>query len=249
MEKVMDRRIFLKKLSLTSVVALAGCSVLEDVMDGGSSSSSEVATPVAQAPDNYVPACVLTPQQTEGPYYFNADQVRSDITEGRIGIPLRLVVYVVNANNLNACEALSNAVVDIWHCDAEGLYSGYGGQGDHHDIDTSGEDFMRGIQVTDTTGRVEFATVYPGWYSGRTTHIHFTIHVDSTRVATSQWYFPEDVNTQIGTLAPYNVRGQNPTTNARDGVAGSERNLDQLMFSVEPDGAGFVAYHTVGIAL
>lgn len=252
----MDRRKFLKRLSVTSVVALAGCSVIDDVLEGegetGSSSSgasTDVATPIAQVPDNYVPACVLTPQQTEGPYYFNADQVRRDITEGRAGIPLRLVVYVVNANNLNACEALPNAVVDIWHCDAEGLYSGYGGQGDDRDIDTSSEDFMRGIQVTDTTGRVEFATIYPGWYRGRTTHIHFTIHVDSTRVATSQWYFPDAVNAEVNARAPYNVRGQNSTTNDRDGVAASERNLNQLMLTVEPEGDGYVAYHTVGIAL
>jgi protocatechuate 3,4-dioxygenase beta subunit len=204
---------------------------------------------VAQAAENYVPACVLTAQQTEGPYYFNADQVRRDITEGRPGVPLRLVVYVVNASNLTACEPLPNAVVDIWHCDADGLYSGYGGQGDHRDIDTTGEDFMRGIQVTDTLGRAEFATVYPGWYRGRTTHIHFTIHVDSTRVATSQWYFPEDVNTQVSTLSPYNVRGQNPTTNSRDGISGGASGLDSLMLTVEPEGDGFVAYHTVGIAL
>lgn len=246
----MDRRNFLKRVSVTGVVALAGCSVIDDVMDReGGSSSSESSTPIAQAPEVSTPACVLTPEQTEGPYYFNVDQVRRDITEGRVGIPLKLVVQVLNASNLDACEAIPNAVVDIWHCDAEGLYSGYGGQGDERDIDTSGEDFMRGIQVTDSAGRAEFETIYPGWYRGRTTHIHFTIHVDSTRVATSQWYFPDDITAQVNAMSPYSVRGQNSTTNDRDGIAASELNLDQLMLSVVPDGNGYVASHVVGIAL
>jgi Protocatechuate 3,4-dioxygenase beta subunit len=100
-------------------------------------------------------SCVLTPELTEGPYYVSGEKVRRDITEGRPGAPLSLALTVVDAST---CKPVKGASVDIWHCDALGVYSGVQGN-----IGT----FMRGVQRTDASGLVRFTTVYPGWYNGR----------------------------------------------------------------------------------
>jgi protocatechuate 3,4-dioxygenase beta subunit len=154
------------------------------------------------------------PQETQGPFYLNLDLLRSDITDGKEGTPLAVTIQVVRGSS---CTPVKDAAVDIWHCDAAGVYSGYPGQ--LGGLDTTGEKFLRGTQVTDAQGRVTFQTIYPGWYPGRTTHIHFKVHVTSTSEATSQLYFPEDVNADVYTVAPYSAHGQKDTSNAADGVA------------------------------
>ena len=110
--------------------------------------------------------CTQAAEQTEGPFYFDVDRIRSDIREHREGALLRLGVRVRDAA---ACEPVSNAVVDVWHCDASGGYSGFEGN--------DGETYLRGAQVTNGDGIVEFMTIYPGWYPGRTTHVHFKVHL------------------------------------------------------------------------
>ncbi len=157
--------------------------------------------------------CTVYPRQTEGPYYLTRSSVRQDITEGKPGMPLRLVVEVVDAVG---CAVVANIPVDIWHCDAVGVYSGYPGQ--LGGLNTTGQTFLRGTQITGESGRAEFATIYPGWYPGRTTHIHFKVHRTSTTEATSQIYFPEDVNAQVYLTGVYAARGQKDTPNANDGV-------------------------------
>ena len=109
--------------------------------------------------------CAIIPEVTEGPYYFDPAMERVDITEGRPGIPMRVRLQVVDAS----CLPMPGARVDIWHCDATGIYSGYAGQGDDGSVDTTGETFMRGTQFADANGIVEFESVYPSWYRGRTT--------------------------------------------------------------------------------
>lgn len=158
--------------------------------------------------------CVIIPEVTEGPYYFDPALVRTDITEGRPGVPVRLKLQVVD----HACVPMANARVDVWHCDASGQYSGYSGQ--TGGIDTIGETFMRGTQMTDAQGLVEFATVYPGWYRGRTTHIHFKVFLDETNVLTGQIFFPDDISeTVYATAAPYNERTGRDTFNDTDRIA------------------------------
>jgi len=159
--------------------------------------------------------CVITPEVTEGPYYFDPALERSDITEGRPGVPTRVQLQVVDA----ACRPLPGARVDIWHCDAEGLYSGYANQ--TGGIDTTGQTFMRGTQFTDDDGLVTFATVYPGWYRGRTTHIHFKVFLDQTSVLTGQIFFPDALSEYLyQSVAPYNTRGtERDTLNGNDGIA------------------------------
>ncbi|PWJ90700.1 dioxygenase-like protein [Mesorhizobium loti] len=130
--------------------------------------------------------CAITPEVTEGPFYFDPKLERADVTEGKKGIALAVRLQVVDAG----CRPLAGARVDIWHCDAQGAYSGYPGQGDGRDVDTSGQTFLRGWQKTDARGIVSFATIYPGWYRGRTTHIHFKVFPDDRSVMTGQLFFP-----------------------------------------------------------
>jgi protocatechuate 3,4-dioxygenase beta subunit len=152
-----------------------------------------------------VPDCVLTPAQEEGPFYIDFAQVRRDIREDRPGVPLALAITVVDANT---CEPIRNAAVDVWHCDALGLYSGEPTEGSE---DTT---FLRGIQLTDGKGLAEFATIYPGQYPGRTTHIHLKVHTGGRRsdgtysgghaVHTGQLFTTDAQDAEVFAAAPYN---------------------------------------------
>jgi protocatechuate 3,4-dioxygenase beta subunit len=175
--------------------------------------------------DDGAGVCAITPEVTEGPFYFDPKLERADITEGKKGIALDVRLQIVDA----ACRPLAGARVDIWHCDAQGAYSGYPGQGDGQDVDTSGLTFLRGWQKTDDNGIVSFATIYPGWYPGRTTHIHFKIFPTDNSVMTGQMFFPDSLSEQIFTnVAPYNDRpGRRDTSNAKDGIARQAGPLSQ----------------------
>jgi protocatechuate 3,4-dioxygenase beta subunit len=150
-------------------------------------------------------ACTLTAEQTEGPYYFDADSIRSDIREDREGTSLRLAIRVREAGE---CTPLADAVVDIWHCDASGVYSGFD--------EGEGERFLRGAQVTNADGIVQFRTIYPGWYPGRTPHIHVKVHVDRATVLTTQLYFDEETSERVYAEPPY--RQGRDQTNTSDGI-------------------------------
>ena len=144
-------------------------------------------------------ACLLTPQSEEGPYYRAPRLERSDITEGKPGVPLALRLRVIEAAS---CTAIAGARVDIWHCDARGLYSAFPGQGDSRNIDQSSTTFLRGTQLAGTSGWTEFKTIYPGWYDGRATHIHFKVFLDERTVLTGQTFFPDALNEFIYTNVP-----------------------------------------------
>jgi protocatechuate 3,4-dioxygenase beta subunit len=161
--------------------------------------------------------CAIIPEVTEGPYYFDPSLERADITEGRPGIPLRVRLQVVDAE----CAVIEGARVDIWHCDATGVYSGYAKQGDDGTVDTTGETFMRGTQFADANGLVEFETVYPSWYRGRTTHIHFKIFISENVILTGQIFFPDALSEYIYLNgAPYNDRtSTRDTLNSNDSIA------------------------------
>jgi protocatechuate 3,4-dioxygenase beta subunit len=157
--------------------------------------------------------CTVYPLQTEGPFYLDLDLVRTDITEGKPGTPLTVVIEVLRGSD---CTPIRDAAVDIWQCDAVGVYGGFPGQ--LGGVDTTGQQFLRGTQITGADGKASFETIYPGWYPGRTTHIHFKVHPTSTTEATSQMYFPEDVSAQIYQTGVYAPRGQKDTSNLADGV-------------------------------
>lgn len=161
--------------------------------------------------------CAITPELTEGPYYFDPGLERKDITEGRPGLPVSLNLQVVDDN----CVPLENARVDIWHCDATGLYSGYVNRTDTGSLSTKGETFLRGTQMTDATGIANFGTIYPGWYAGRTTHIHFKVFLSETSVMTGQIFFEDRLSDQVyAEVEPYSDRKTpRDTVNTNDRIA------------------------------
>src|SRR2546421_7772619 len=153
-------------------------------------------------------SCILTPEQTEGPYYIAGEKLRRNITDGRPGAPMLLRTFVVDATT---CRSIKNAAVDIWHADAGGVYSGFG-------AGASNRTFMRGIQRTNAKGLALFRTVYPGWYQGRTVHIHVKVHVGGNVVHTGQLYFSDTVTDAAYRTTPYTSRPSRSTRNATDSV-------------------------------
>ena len=157
-------------------------------------------------------ACAVIPSETEGPYpdrtgmISNAAFYRQDITEGKPGTPLTLALTVVNV--ASGCTPVADATIEVWHCDHTGGYSEY----------TTAGTYLRGLQKTGANGRAAFTTIYPGWYPGRSTHVHLDVFVNGSLVRTTQMAFPEDVTAAVYAQGVYASRGQNPTTNSRDNV-------------------------------
>lgn len=190
--------------------------------------------------------CWLTPAKTEGPYYFNANLFRQDIrydsdTQAfHNGLPLNMTFSIIDAN----CNPISNVLIDIWHADKDGVYSGYSQPGGN----TVGQDFMRGIQITDENGQASVVTSYPGWYQGRATHIHFKVRLNSTTFVTSQFCFPDEINDAVYATPLYSGRGPNPITNAEDNIFGSSLPEYLVMDVVENQSTGgYDGTYTIGI--
>lgn len=192
------------------------------------------------------PACILTPQAEEGPLYSDPKLVRSDIAEGRRGVPLTLRLRVIEAG---PCTAVKGARVDIWHCDAKGLYSAFPGQSDAHNVDATGKTFLRGTQMADETGWVTFNTIYPGWYDGRTTHIHFKVFLADRTVLTGQTFLPDALNEFIYTNVPdYGDRArQRMVINANDHVIERSDPEHRAFCAVKEERDRYVATLTLGV--
>jgi protocatechuate 3,4-dioxygenase beta subunit len=243
------------------------------------------------------PSCVLTSEQEEGPYYVDGAKFRRDITEGKPGVPVQLRVALVDARR---CTPLADAALDIWHCDAGGIYSGFtssspdgagpngrgpgpggppppppgaapfrpampppgfgpGGRGPRK-IDATR--FLRGVQLTDSQGLAEFATLYPGWYAGRAIHIHLKVHLGGEHRAdlyrgghvshTGQLFFPEEVTGEIAKLQPYAKRlNVHRTTQDEDNIFRSQHGSSSMVrlerIRRGSDAEGFVATVTLAI--
>jgi protocatechuate 3,4-dioxygenase beta subunit len=189
--------------------------------------------------------CILTPEAVQGPFYFDSRLVRADITEGRPGAPLALTLQVASVKD---CARLKGVRVDLWHADGQGIYSGYRGQGDDG-ISTRGQTFLRGTQLTDADGQVRFATIYPGWYPGRTPHIHFKVLLDAGSLVTGQLYFPDDLSAQIyARRAPYNERKakRDIVANTEDFIFQDQGGADTLV-SVKEEGGSYSASLVIGV--
>lgn len=197
-------------------------------------------------------ACRLIPTATAGPFPLLAflatgAAVRRDIRESRPGVPLTLNMQLQNIDA--GCAPIRNAAVYVWHCDRDGGYSGYNGRenGDHR-----GATFLRGIQMSDERGRVSFTTIFPGWYPGRITHIHFQVYLRDARggraTATSQLAFPDEVVRSVYAAAGY-PRGQNTSVRdiADDGLF-IENGRYQTASVTGSVGSGLVASLDVGIS-
>jgi protocatechuate 3,4-dioxygenase beta subunit len=211
----MERKEFLKRgfsaLGLATIVPLISCSnstVDPETTDttAGSTSGTTSGT------------CTSTASETAGPFPTKspASYVLTDITSDRPGT--KLTVKITIQNKSNSCEGLSGALVDIWHCDAAGSYSEYGGSG-MQSINYTNVHFLRGRQTTDSNGVVNFVSIYPGWYSGRAPHIHVHVYDASGKsLLVTQIAFPEDLSKVVYAQGVYASHGQADTTNARDNV-------------------------------
>ncbi len=186
--------------------------------------------------------CLLLPETTEGPYYFDPKLERADITESHPGIPLTLDLAVVDS----ACAPVKGARVDVWHCNAAGLYSGYARQGDDGRTSMEGQTFLRGTQFTQADGRAAFTTIYPGWYRGRTTHIHFKVFLDARSVMTGQIFFPDALSEFIyQNHAAYHREAQRDTLNEIDDIA--QGATDAAQAAIREEKGRYVASLIIGV--
>jgi protocatechuate 3,4-dioxygenase beta subunit len=181
-------------------------------------------------------SCVLTPELTEGPYYVPGEKLRRDITEGKPGTPLLLRLTVLDAST---CRAVAGAAVDVWHCDAQGVYSGAIAR-------NRGTNFLRGVQRTDAKGLATFQTIYPGWYPGRAVHIHVKVHVGGSVVHTGQLFFPAAVTAAVYRRTPYRAHGTQPDTpNPSDAIFRNGGSKGMLV--ITRSGAGYVGAIAMGV--
>lgn len=214
----MERKSFLKSLmigAVTSSIVAEACQ--KDSIATSTSSSGSTTTGGTSVING---SCSVAPTETEGPFPTKspASYVRSDITDGRTGYKLAVNILLVNSNN--SCNALPGALVDIWHCDAQGNYSEYGGSGMQSTNYTSVH-FLRGRQTTDNNGAVAFTSIFPGWYSGRATHIHVHVYNSSgTSLKVTQIAFPEGSGTAVAAVNGYSKGLSGYTYNASDNVFG-----------------------------
>lgn len=196
--------------------------------------------------------CVVRPEQTEGPYFvderLHRSDIRSDPTDGRMvaGTSLALTFQVMRLNP-GGCIPLPDALVDIWHCDAEGVYSDVEDPG----FNTRGQKFLRGYQVTNGQGEARFLTIYPGWYPIRTVHIHFKVRAAATAGKnfefTSQLYFPDELTDRVHTALPYSSKGRRRVRNHRDFIF--RDGGDRLMLQPSTTNTGYAATFPIGLAI
>ncbi|HNL07162.1 MAG: hypothetical protein JNM36_16500 [Chitinophagales bacterium] len=192
----------------------------------------------------FLPTCIVVPEETAGPYPLNLSgnmaYYRQNIAEDRQGSPLHFQMTIVNIND--NCNPIVGARVDAWHCDKDGYYSGYTTNAHLGQQNHIGETFCRGIQITDANGQVNFTTIFPGWYPGRTAHIHFRVYLGGHLEATSQFTFPVDIKNQLYTSnALYSVWGADPVNPSADGIfsspSGAWQTLQLMDLTVNTDGS------------
>lgn len=246
----LSRREMLRLTGATAVASLVGCARGQSTSEAPMSATTPISTQKAAG----TPSCVVRPEQTEGPYFvdekLNRSDIRLDPADGSVsqGLPLRFVLQVSRIAG-GTCTPLPGAVVDVWQCDALGAYSDFR---DFNGLfDTRGKKFLRGYQTTDASGKAQFVTIYPGWYPGRTVHIHFKIRTNPAGQRgsefTSQLYFDDSVTDQVHALAPYATKGQRRQRNDRDGIY--RRGGKELMLQLTKDAQGYVGTFDVGLQM
>ncbi len=251
-QRVSRRRILAGVSSVSLTGLLAACSGGGGTASTATTSTGETVSPEATTNNDLTSlfensgSCTLTKSATQGPYYFDADKIRTDIREDRQGKRLRTAFKLQDSET---CKPVPNAVIEIWHCDAGGIYSGAeaqsggtsggGGQppgGGGGDLTpTDDKRYLRGAQVTNAAGIVEFTTIWPGWYRGRTTHIHVMVHVSNQRVLTSQVMFDEKLNSAVYAEQPYAAHSGRDTFNDDDMIYDSS-----MLMTVKQDGDGYL---------
>jgi protocatechuate 3,4-dioxygenase beta subunit len=233
-KKGMKRREFFKKVALPSLLlGMGACAVKPE--------------------DNSFTSCSKSIREEEGPWAYPGGEgsnplKRSDITEGQAGAAMAIKIAVVSFGG--HCAPVPDASVHLWHCNKDGYYSGYPNQsGANGTKDYTGATWLRGVQVTDGNGVVNFKTIYPGWETGRATHIHVEVFVNSTLTLTTQFAFPDKSNDLVNASSQYSSRGPNPTKNADDvvfGDSGANLALETLLLDGSVDN-GFAALYQLGL--
>lgn len=251
--KILTRRDVLKLLGIAGAAGLAACAPQAAQPTAGSQTTTlaQPTTIPAQAASATVigmlPACIVRPAMTEGPYFvdekLNRSDVRSDPASGSVkdGLPLELTFLVSQISG--NCAPLAGATVDIWHCDAQGVYSDVSDPG----FSTKGQQFLRGYQVTDSNGMAKFTTIYPGWYRGRTVHIHFKIRSGSgpSYEFTSQLFFDDALSDKVYAQAPYTGRGERSPRNEGDNIF--QNGGSQLLLNLTPTANGYATTFDIGL--
>jgi len=257
-QRVSRRRIIAGVSSVGLGALLTACGRGSAVVTSTGATVSPTAVIEADLTDLFEGAntCALTPSTTQGPYYFDADKIRTDIREDRAGTRLRIAIKLTDSEG---CAPLRNAVVEIWHCDAAGLYSGAedlsaggggrpggarpGTNGGMADLTpTDDTRYLRGAQITNNDGIVEFTTIWPGWYRGRTTHIHAMVHVSNERVLTTQMMFDEAFNSAVYAASPYADHAGRDTFNDDDTIY-----RDSMLMTVTEDADGYLGVIIFGV--
>lgn len=270
--RVLSRREAIKLLGAAGLAALVGCGTEEVAQDVATSVSQTTNTTVpptatifptttipnptatlaeAAAASTTVPApsCVVRPALMEGPYFvdelLNRSDIRSDPSDGSVreGAPLYLT-FNVSQITADGCVALPGAFVDIWHCDADGVYSDVVDRS----FNTVGQKFLRGYQETDANGQAQFLTIYPGWYNGRAVHIHFKIRTflnNGGAEFTSQLFFDEEFTDLVYQQEPYASTGQRTVLNEQEGIF--QQSGGQLTLTVSETSDGYAANFDIGL--
>ncbi len=218
----------------------------------GPSVLAQSASPAASARASALPSCIIRPELTEGPYYVADELERSDIrvdsADGSMVPGARLdLTFLVSRIDGTGCTPFEAALVDVWHCDATGVYSGVTDPG----FDTTGHDFLRGVQRTDATGAATFTTIYPGWYEGRTVHVHFKIRTDPDESAgtelTSQLFFDDTFTDTVFLAEPYASKGIRTLRNDGDGIY--QQSGGQTLVTVVPVADGYQGTFQIGVQM
>ena len=233
-------------ISATEATATTVAATGSSASTGSTGGNASVA-----ATSTSLPSCIVLPELTEGPYFIDEKLDRADIRtdsetrDERPGTPFELTLDVLAVSGAS-CAPLQGAMVDVWHCDALGAYSGFNDNAEG--FSTVGEDWLRGFQTTDADGRVQFTTIYPGWYRGRATHIHFKVRKDNLEF-TSQWFFDDALSDEVhASETPYNEDGASGRLqNAQDGIY--QQSNGMLLLDVQPSDDGYAAAFTIGIQM
>lgn len=244
----MERKSFLRTFA---VAAAAGPMLVEACKKDSTSTTTDTTTTTSTNGST----CTVSPTETEGPYPYVGGEItnplnRADVTGGQTGVPLAISFLVVNTNN--NCNVVTGARVDIWHCNKDGYYSGYGNQqGLLGTKSYLGETWLRGYLLTDATGIAKFTTIYPGWYGGRATHIHMEVFVNNVLKKVTQLTFSETISDAVHVSTLYAAHGVNPIRNASDSVFGDSA-TDLALETLALTGsisAGYSGTFTLGVAL
>ncbi|QIL74658.1 intradiol ring-cleavage dioxygenase [Hymenobacter sp. HDW8] len=239
----MERKNFLKSLLVGAISTPALLSACGKESDSITPSTGGTGTGTGTGSSS----CAVAPTETEGPFPTKApaSYVRSDITDGKAGHKMTAKITITNTNN--SCAALAGALVDIWHCDAEGNYSEYGGSG-MQSTNYTNVHFLRGRQTTDANGQVTFTSIFPGWYNGRATHIHVHVYAaNGTSMKVTQIAFPEGSGSAVAAVNGYGKGLNGYTYNSSDNVF-SDGVTQELATVTGSTTAGFELSITFGVA-